>query len=625
MNIFKRFTDSFKTQTQNLFNKAFFSVIGNTSSSYDPNGKTYLKEGYQSNSFVYSIIQAQAKKTASIPYFIKKVDNETKARDFKREIKRSNITDPQTKIFLKNLENKAFVPGEDNMDFPLEKPNVSQSWTEFMAMYKSYMKLTGNCYIYCVSPDEGLNSGVPRQIYILPSHLIEIVVKQGANYLLDESPIDYYRLIEGTVFADFPSETVVHIKYPNPEFSLTGSHLYGQSPLKAALKNIESSNEAVNQNLKTMKNSGAFGIIHGKTQPLTPDQAAEIKGRLTEMDNDPSRLSNIAGVSAEIGFTRMSLPTKDLMPFDFLRFDRKEIASCLNWMLIDSTTSDYGGTIKEIKKENVVADIMPDLGLFEEAFTPIIQKFKGYKNTMLVFDASTLPEMQADMSTLTNWLSTALLDGTINRNEYREALNYPVIENNQDFERYTTKMGIVALEETFVEPEEIEPIEDEKKNLVYKAGFDPNQPRDKDGQWGSGSGTSKDPKGFEDSKVRDKDGNLIKVYHGTPKGDFEKFDLDFERSTDDGWLGWGAYFHPDKDVADVYSGSDWGNPKGFVKEAYLNIKNPFSFVGKSPYDLKQEHGGAKGLTKYLISQGYDGATNGFEWVVFDANQINLIN
>ena len=113
MGIFKRISNSFtsfKQNTQNLFNKAFFSVIGNTGSSYDPNQKTYLKEGYQENSFAYSIIQAQASKTASVPYFIKKVEDKTKARAFQREIKRSNITDPQTKIFLKNLESAIVFP-----------------------------------------------------------------------------------------------------------------------------------------------------------------------------------------------------------------------------------------------------------------------------------------------------------------------------------------------------------------------------------------------------------------------------------------------------------------------------------------------------------------------------------
>jgi HK97 family phage portal protein len=451
MNVFQRFSNSLRTKTQNLFNQAFYKVIGNVGSMYDPNGKTYLKEGYQENSFVYSIIQAQAKKTASIPYFIKKVKDETKAKTFQREIKRSNICDPQTKIFLKQLENKAFEASDDSYEFPLKKPNVSQSWTEFIALYKTYMKFIGNAYVYMVMPEDGMNKGVPIAMYLLPAHLMNIVVKQNANYLIDEDPIDYYKLIEGTVYVDFMSHEVVHIKYPNPEFSMTGSHLYGQAPLKACLKNIESSNEAINQNIKTMKNSGAFGLIHGKTNPLTPDQAAEIKSRLTEMDNDPSRLSNIAGVSAEVGFTRMSLSTKDLMPFEFLNFDKKEIASCLNYMLIDSTISDYGGTIKEIKKENLVSDIMPDLGLLEEAFnTVILPKFKDYKNSVLIFDASTLPEMQTDMKVLVEWSSIMLLDGAINRNDYRENLGYPRIENNPDFERYTTRMGIVPLEETFM-------------------------------------------------------------------------------------------------------------------------------------------------------------------------------
>jgi phage portal protein BeeE len=181
-----------------------------------------------------------------------------KANYFKREIKRSNITDPQTKIFLKNLENKAFVPGDDNIDFPLERPNVNQSWTEFIAMYKTYMKLNGNCYWYSLSPDEGNNAGQPLAIYILPAHLMNIILKENADFLLEESPVDYYKLIEGNSYVRFEAKDITHIKYPNPEFSLTGSHLYGVSPLKAALKNIESANEAVTNNIKTMKNSGSF-------------------------------------------------------------------------------------------------------------------------------------------------------------------------------------------------------------------------------------------------------------------------------------------------------------------------------------------------------------------------------
>ena len=46
-------------------------------------------------------------------------------------------------------------------------------------------------------------------------------------------------------------------------------------------------------------------------------------------------------------------------------------------------------------------------------------------------------------------------------------------------------MGIVPMEEIFVE-EQPDLLIDEEKAIVYKAGFDKNQPRGENGQWGSG-------------------------------------------------------------------------------------------------------------------------------------------
>jgi hypothetical protein len=128
---------------------------------------------------------------------------------------------------------------------------------------------------------------------------------------------------------------------------------------------------------------------------------------------------------------------------------------------------------------------------------------------------------------------------------------------------------------------------------------------------------------LKDSKVRNEKGELKKVFHGSRNGkNFDKIKVSPDsHQTDDGWLGSGAYFHPDKSVADIYAGTDLGNPEGRVFEAYLNLKNVFSFKGMSPYEMKQKHGGSKGLTDWLKSQGYDGATNGFEYIVFDEENI----
>ena len=491
---------------KNAYNEAFFEYIGETGTGYDTNAKSYIDHGYNVNSIVYSIVNQQARKSAKVPFYIKKVDDEQKAKQFLVEIKKENIGQPQVKLNAKALEKKAFSEVE-TMDMPIEKPNIFQSWGEFISLYKTFLKLTGNVYIYMMAPENGVNAGAPMAFYLLPSHLIDIVLKPGANLLIDDSPIDYYRLIEGAVYQDFPAESVVHIKYSNPNFDINGSHLYGQSPLKSALKNIESANEALTQNIKTLKNSGAFGFIHGKQQPLNPDQAQELKDRLREMDNSPERLSNIAGVSAEVGFTRLTLTTDELQPFAYLSYDEKQLCNVLGWSdkLLNNDAGAKYSNIQESRKQVVTDDIMPDLGLLEQAFNDVIlPKYTKYANTMLYFDVSTLPEMQLDMASLTSWLTRALKDGVINRNEYREALNYPILDEDE-MDVYTVSGKLNPLERALEEEEKPpmpgvpglpapkkEPnLNAEKKNLITneggcntKGGFNPNQARGADGKWG---------------------------------------------------------------------------------------------------------------------------------------------
>ena len=91
-------------------------------------------------------------------------------------------------------------------------------------------------------------------------------------------------MTEGSIYSTFPAEKVVHVTFSNPNFNQNGSHLYGQSPLRAALKQIETSNEANDQNIKTMKNAGVYGFVHGKSIPLGEEQAAALKQRLKDMD-----------------------------------------------------------------------------------------------------------------------------------------------------------------------------------------------------------------------------------------------------------------------------------------------------------------------------------------------------
>ena len=385
----------------NAFNKAFYELIGIGYVKYDTNNVTYLEKGYNYNPDVFAIINKQVLKTISIPYAIKEIED----KEAYRKLVQLNLTtkgdfniSQRLKCF--NLMSKAYK--STDVVFPLENPNPNQTWSDIIGLFKTYMKITGNFYQYNMSPEDGVNKGIPKLVYALPSHLMQIVLKKDANLLIDENPIDYYMLIDSTGYIQFPVEDIIHIKYVNPNYDRAGSHLYGQSPLRAALRNVNSQNSAIDTNIKMLQSAGAYGFVYGKGTPWTADQAAAMKEKLIEMDKDPSRLGKIAGASGEVGFQRIALTTDELKPFDYLNWDRKTICNVLNFpdeLLNSDGRASLGSTdTAEARKSLITDDIQPDLCLLQSSWNKsFIPLFKGYEKSIIEFDVTELPEMQDDM------------------------------------------------------------------------------------------------------------------------------------------------------------------------------------------------------------------------------------
>ena len=162
---------------------------------------------------------------------------------------------------------------------------------------------------------------------------------------------------------------------------------------------------------------------------------------------------------------------------------------------------------------------------------------------------------------------------------------------------------------------------------------------------------------FKDSKIRDENGNLMKVYHGSPNKFFT-----FRQGVAEGW-GRGIYFTDNKNDASEYGEN--------IVEAYLNITNPFNadtmnyetiggektkafrdfdmkkwrrwYPEFDTYEEYQEEFGGSGVDMYEIyteekevfnqilrELGYDGIIakdsnniNGYEIVAFKENQPKL--
>ena len=74
---------------------------------------------------------------------------------------------------------------------------------------------------------------------------------------------------------------------------------------------------------------------------------------------------------------------------------------------------------------------------------------------------------------------------------------------------------------------------------------------------------------FKDSKVRDDEGRLIPVYHGTPNKNVNVFSYDYVGTVGGKNHGYGFYFTANKNEALLYA-----QGIGEVKESYINITNP---------------------------------------------------
>lgn len=111
---------------------------------------------------------------------------------------------------------------------------------------------------------------------------------------------------------------------------------------------------------------------------------------------------------------------------------------------------------------------------------------------------------------------------------------------------------------------------------------------------------------FKDSKVRDENGKLLEVYHGTPSGGFTIFDANkLSRDTKTTQYGKGFYFTDKQNLAKAYSEGE----NSQLYSVYLDIKKPFTI---SWLDDKSHNLDRTGLKKILL----EGNNNEFydEWV-----------
>jgi len=443
-------------QTNSQYNQAIYNWLGESLVWNPENDTTYIDEGYRKNATVYSLINIITKAASTIPINVyEKVNN----NELKRyEAMSSGLVDGSI-LHKANLIKKQALVQLDDTDLHrlLERPNPSQSYATFISELIAFGKLTGNRYIYGIGPETGNNIGKYQELYVMPSQVMEII--SGGMF----DPVKEYRVEYNGAYS-IPAEQICHIKDFNPYYDGTGSHLYGQSPLKAGLRSLTTNNEAVQTGVKYLQNQTARGILMSDEGDLNEVQAQQLKDKFKQNFQGSNNAGDVIITPKKLSWVNFGLNAADISLLEQYNASIKDLCNIYSVpsVLLNNDKSSTYNNVKEAKKALYQNCVIPELIKIRDELNRWLTPQYGDK-MYIDFDFSVIPELQEEMDKVVDQMSKAWW---ISPNEKRESMSYAQ-EENESLNDFYVPANLIPMSNNDIDIPLPQPIEEdeEEKNL----------------------------------------------------------------------------------------------------------------------------------------------------------------
>lgn len=377
--------------------QAILRYVGVNNPVYMPDNLDSYVASYTGNPIVYSIVNFIAHKAGTIPWFVYDIKD-------KKALKLYKSGSPEWNMKKELLFRKAVEPLKDHELMNLfNMPNPLQGWAEFIEQAVGFKLVTGNTYIHCIGPDNGVNAGKILEMWVLPSQVVEILPGDKVQ------PIAGYRYIPDKSVTLKPEE-VIHLKYWTPDY-LSGSFLYGMSPIRAGRKVVSKSDASYDAATSAMQNSGMMGFISGNEEQtgigLTEEQAIALQERLRVYTKAENK-GKIPVTSYNLKWQQMGMSPVDLAIIESDKMDLRALCNIFHVpseLFNDAANKTYSNT-QEAGRAVWSNAVIPALTQFRDAFNNYIVRRYG-EAIWVDYDTSVVPELQDDIATLVNSLQNA--------------------------------------------------------------------------------------------------------------------------------------------------------------------------------------------------------------------------
>jgi HK97 family phage portal protein len=369
----------------------------------------YIKYAYSYNSTVYALINRRSSVAKSFQWLVYSVKNSQKLRQYKSLGRQEFNLKTAIQFKSESLEEVSGTPLNDL----LESPNPYESWASLIENLMIYRDTTGNSYLYKVRNPV---TNKTTSLHILPGDKTKIV---GGTYL---DPVLGYRLDEVTQDI-LPRESVIHWKYPNPNWSPDGRSLYGMPPLKSAARVIAGDNAAIDAQLYAFINEGVKGVLTGTQHTeidFTKEQGEQLQKNFSK-HKGPKAKNDIAFNRAPLSWVKIGETPVDLGALQARAMNKEDL--CAIFRVHPALLSADAATLNNITtavKALVTQSVIPDINDLRDLLNDQLVKDFG-PGYYIDYDLMAIPELQEDLEKLSRTL--AGMDW-ISDNEKRAATQY---------------------------------------------------------------------------------------------------------------------------------------------------------------------------------------------------------
>ena len=369
--------------------------------------RSFVDDGYVANDIVYSIIKLITDKAKIAPFHVYKVVDEKAAKKYKSLAAQKDINLKE----LETLHKKAYelYTGDQRLNELLKYPNEEDCWSDLVEQWCGFKLITGNSFIYGKLIEAGNNQGKPYELFALPSQYMAII----ANINVFPPTRAGYQLYYGQMWS-FDTKEILHDKYFNPQWGVTGGQLYGQSPLRAAAKNLTRSNEAKTAAVASFQNGGPAGVLFMNDErfdPTSGQQQAQALKTAVSQKGGAANFNSIAVSGYKVDWKQIGLSPVELNIIESEKWDLKALCNIYgvpSQLLNDSDSKTYNNQ-REGEKALTLRCAIPLLNSLTENLNRKLHSDWGYKGTNLYvdYDLSVYGELEANKAEQTAWLNTA--------------------------------------------------------------------------------------------------------------------------------------------------------------------------------------------------------------------------